>query len=317
MSNTALAKIEFDKEQVEVIKKQFFPPNASEAEMSYCFAVARELGLNPITKEIFFVPRRQKDAKGNWQERLEPMISRDGLLNIACRRGVLAGMETKVEVKEVPTLENGKWVNKPDLCATTTVWARGSDRPFIVTVCYSEYVQLGSDGQATKFWREKKLTMLAKVSESHALRRVANISGIYTPEECQLGMVTESGDLIIEQATGESETGRSTPSRNKLAVVAPPAAKSAPPIEVAAEEVWPEPAAPEPSQSTLKATPEECGISDIISLLEAKSISYDLDMETGLISAKSYDQRQLLKDNGFRWNADTKAWVFNFEPPPF
>lgn len=310
MSNTALAKADFTKEQLQVIEAQFFPAGATKAEQQYCFSVARELGLNPITKEIHFVPRRAK-VGDKWVNKVEPMVGRDGFLAIAHRSGQLAGIETTSCIRDVPQLDNGRWVILPQLVAECTVWRKDSNKPFTAQVAYQEYVQRTADGQPTKFWAEKPETMLKKVAESQALRKAFNIHGVYSPEELGDGYETVTGEIVTETEAGNPQA------RSHLAVVAPPVAKPTPPIEITAEETWPEPAEPAPSQPAPKATPEECGISDIISLLEAKNIGYDLDMETGLISAKSYDQRQLLKDNGFKWNADTKSWIFIFELPPF
>lgn len=58
-------------------------------------------------------------------------------------------------------------------------------------------------------------------------------------------------------------------------------------------------------------------IDEIAALLEGKRIPYEIDMEGGWISAKSYNERQLLKDAGFRWDAEARAWVLTFEPIPF
>ncbi|TLM69213.1 MAG: phage recombination protein Bet [Deltaproteobacteria bacterium] len=311
MSSNALVKADFTKEQLAVIQSQFFPSGATKAEQDYCFSVARELGLNPILREIHFVPRRAK-LGDKWINKVEPMIARDGFLSIAHRSGQLAGIETVAAIRDIPQLENGKWVVKPQLVAVCSVWRKDSSKPFVAEVHYNEYVQCTADGAPTKFWAEKPATMLKKVAESQALRKAFNVNGVYCIEELGAGFETDAGEIV-----SEAEVIGTTHNRSHLAVVSPPVAKPAPPAEIAAEDVWSEPAAPATSPPAPKATPEECGISDIISLLEAKSISYDLDMETGTIAAKSYDQRQLLKDNGFRWNADTKSWVFTFEPPPF
>lgn len=311
MSNTALAKIEFSKEQLQVIEAQFFPAGATKAEQQFCFSVSKELGLNPILGEIHYIPRRVKVGE-KWINKVTPMVGRDGFLAIAHRSGQLAGMETTASIRDTPQLENGKWIIKPQLVAECTVWRKDSTKPFSVQVSYDEYVQCGADGKPTRLWATMPQTLLRKVSESQALRKAFNIHGVYSPEELGEGYETDSGEIV-----SEAEIVSTNPSRTHLAVVAPSTAKPTQSTETTAEDVWPEPTAADPSQPAPKNTPEECGISDIISLLEAKNIGYDLDMETGLISAKSYDQRQLLKDNGFKWNADTKSWIFIFEPPPF
>lgn len=47
---------------------------------------------------------------------------------------------------------------------------------------------------------------------------------------------------------------------------------------------------------------------------DAKYISYDIIIQgnAGYISAKSFDEKELLKAKSFRWNPDTKRWVFRF-----
>ena len=309
MSNTALAKADFTKEQLLVIEAQFFPAGATKTEQQYCFSVARELGLNPITKEIHFVPRRSK-VGDKWVNKIEPMVGRDGFLAIAHRSGQLAGIETIAVIRDTPQLENGRWVVRPQLVAECTVWRKDSTKPFTAQVAYSEYVQRTADGQPTKFWSEKPETMLKKVAESNALRKAFNIHGVYCPEEMGDGYETASGEIV-----SEAEIVGTAQNRSHLAVVAPQTQQEAASRAPQAETAWPEPATA--AQASLPAMPEDSRISDIISLLDSKAIAYELDMEAGLISAKSYNERQLLKDNGFKWNADTKSWVFCFEPPPF
>ena len=200
MSSNALVKIDFDKEQLAVIEAQFFPAGASKAEQMYCFSVAKELGLNPITKEIHFVPRRSK-VGDKWISKIEPLVGRDGFLSIAHKSGQLAGIESSCSIKDVPQLENGKWVVKPELVAECTVWRKDSNKPFTVQVAYSEYVQKTSDGTPTKFWAEKGKTMLIKTADSQALRKAFNIHGVYCPEEMGAGFETEGGDIILATQT--------------------------------------------------------------------------------------------------------------------
>ena len=57
--------ITFDNSQMEIIKKQFFPQVANKTDVEYCVGVAKSLGLNPITKEIYFVERKS-NVNGQW-----------------------------------------------------------------------------------------------------------------------------------------------------------------------------------------------------------------------------------------------------------
>ena len=189
-------------DELEVIKKQFFPQNASMADMEYCFAVANNLGLNPLTKEIQFVGRRAKVKEGNmerWVEKVEPMLGRDGYLSIAHRTNSFAGIETTSTIKEAPKLEaNGEWTTVKTLVATSKVYKQGVERPFVTEVAYNEYVQTNSEGKPTKFWSSMPDTMLKKVAESQALRKAFNINGVVSAEETGVGTFDEAGKLMVD-----------------------------------------------------------------------------------------------------------------------
>lgn len=346
---TALAKTNFDPEQLAVIEAQFFPSGATKSEQQYCLGVARELKLNPITGEIFFVPRRQKIGD-KWVNKIEPMVGRDGFLSIAHRSGQLAGMETTTCIKDVPKLINGNFTPHQDLVATCTVWRRDSTRHFSAEVSAGEYMQKGSDGQPTRFWAEKTETMLRKVAESQALRKAFNIHGVYCPEELGAGFETEGGNIVTTTIEAEFSRAVAPPSRltvvppavvppqqeaPPVAVVVPPSVQAGPPPGSTAprpividEDGWPDPPASSPSQtqshpqepSPTLPVPVSTGDSvadEIINLLVGKKIPYEFDREAGIISAKSYDHKELLKQSGFRWSSDLKSWLFKFDPIPF
>ncbi len=315
MSTTAVAKIDFNKEQMAVIEKQFFPSGASQTEQQYCFSVARELGLNPITREIQFIPRRQKIGD-KWVNKVEPMVGRDGFLSIAHRSGQLAGMQSIAVIREVPQLINGKWECRPDLVAECSVWRKDSDKQFTAQVAFREYCQKSADGTPTKFWAEKPETMLKKVAESQALRKAFNINGVYSPEELGAGFETSGGEIV--QAI-EAEFTRTEPDKGRLSVVPPP--QPTPPSHPVSsniddEDSWPVGPAPVATDSQTQ-TGSDSVVSEIVSLLEGRQIPYEIDEECGIISAKSYNHKDLLKQSGFRWSADIKAWVFQFERDPF
>lgn len=318
MSNV-LTKIDFDKDQMAVIESQFFPTGASKAEQAYCFSVARELCLNPITREIFFVSRRQK-VGDRWVTKVDPMVGRDGFLSIAHRTNMFAGIETSADIREVPQLLNGKWVVIPQLVAECSVWRKDSNKPFTVQVAYNEYCQKTAEGQPTRFWAEKPETMLKKVAESQALRKAFNIHGVYCPEELGAGFELASGE-IVQQAI-EADCTRIETDKSHLSVVK----KESP--ATPAKRAKPQPAPPSaPSQSAaddkklaeppVKNHPQ---VTDevarhLIDLLDGKHISYTITINgiDGIISAKSFDEKELLKTSGFRWSSDTKRWVFKFK----
>ena len=181
-------------ENKKIIRSQFFPPNASDAEMQYCIGVAKAFNLNPILKQIYFVPRRSK-VNDQWIEKIEPLAGRDSFLTLAHRSGKFDGIESKVEIKETPVLKDGRWSRENDLVATAIVYKKGSDRPFIVSVNYREYVQKTAKGDITQFWRDKPETMLKKVAESQVLRKAFDITGLYAEEEYSQDVI----DVKIEE----------------------------------------------------------------------------------------------------------------------
>lgn len=170
-------------DEKKIVRAQFFPTDASDLEMQYCMNVAKSLGLNPILKQIFFVPRRQK-VGDEWVTKIEPMVGRDSYLHIAHRGGEFETIESSVKVVEKPILKNDNWIMENDLSATAIVY-RKNKKPTEVTVYFSEYIQVKKDGTPTKFWEKKPLTMLKKVAESQALRKAFNITGLYDESEIE------------------------------------------------------------------------------------------------------------------------------------
>ena len=225
-------------EEMEVIKKQFFPHNATPTDIQYCMAVANRLGLNPLTKEVQFVGRRAQIKKEipssnpnnppriveEWAEKVDPMVGRDGYLAIAHKTGQFAGIETSSALKETPKMSpSGEWAYIKTLVATSKVWRRDTEMPFCVEVSFHEYAQTTKEGKLTKFWAEKPDTMLKKVAESQALRKAFNIHGVYSAEEMGVGYVGEDGNIVTDH---ESQAVPRKPAT--LHTINPTASSSAP-----------------------------------------------------------------------------------------
>ena len=198
----------FIQEKIELIKKHFFPNNATIVEMEYCLNIANKYNLDPFLRQIFFVPRRAQvkiNDKKEWVDKIEPLVGRDGFLAIAHKTGKFGGIRSYSEIKQFPRLNNGKWEYIQDLVAVCEVYRTDSDKPFVVEVAYNEYVQKRETGEATSFWTTKPDTMLKKVAESQALRKAFNLSGLYSAEEMGVGM-TESDNIIIDVEAYQTNT---------------------------------------------------------------------------------------------------------------
>ena len=185
------------KEEKSVIDRQFFPQGATIDDKRYCMQVAEAFGLNPILKQIYFIPRKTK-VDDKWVEKTEPFTGRDSFLLIAHRTGLFNGLETTSELREVPFLNQGKWDIKKDLVAICKVYKKNCDLPFVAEVNYSEYVQKKSNGEVTKIWIDMPITMIKKVAESQALRKAFNIT-INSSDEIQ-------NDIIEAKVSEEKPT---------------------------------------------------------------------------------------------------------------
>ena len=194
-------------ENKRIIRKQFFPPNATDSDMQYCIAVAKSFNLNPILKQIFFVERKAK-INGEWHSKIEPLAGRDSFLTLAHRSGKFAGIKSDCFLKDKPVFINGEWQNKKELVAIAQVYKKGHETPFEAEVRYDEYVQRTNDGRITKFWAEKPETMLKKVAESQALRKAFDISGLYSIDENE-----EDNEPIKD---GQTKIAKPTQNLNEL-----------------------------------------------------------------------------------------------------
>jgi len=161
---------QWTQEQVDLIKRTCVP--SGEAPPNDAFAVflhvCKQTGLDPMLREAWLISRRAKDARGNWVNTWQTMAGRDGYLAAAHRTGELRGITTRVYPEDA---------SKPPTHATCIVHRAGWTAPVEVTVAFREYASQGP------LWQGKPRTMIAKVAESHALRRAFSLHGTYSPEE--------------------------------------------------------------------------------------------------------------------------------------
>lgn len=310
MSNHALTRSDapgFTPEELAVIEKHLFPPGTSAEEQRYCLAVAKQLGLSPLLREIHFVPRRQK-VGDKWISKTEPLTGRDGFLSIAHRSGQLAGMETTACIRDTPMLEGGKWVVRPQLVATCTVWRKDSSRPFTCEVSYSEYVQRNADNAPTKFWAEKPETMLKKVAESQALRKSFSIFGIYAIEEVGAGFEDEGGNVVVAAQVIEAEETTERIEEPPRKATRRTRSDPEPPPEPVMDDGWPP--EPAPRQQPQPRSSGQMSLVDVSEMLTAKGIKHEIDEECGYVSAKSYAHKDFLKAQGFTFDSEVKAWIW-------
>ena len=179
MSAELTAVQSYTHEQVELIKRTV-AKGATDDELSMFMAVARRARLDPFTKQIHFVKRKQKDANGNWVEVGAIQISIDGYRAIAERTGTLAGIDDAIfDSEDRPNPKK----------ATVSVYrlVDGMRVPFTASARWSEYAATYKDGNPQPMWKKMPYLMLGKCAEALALRKAFpnDLSGLYTNEEMQ------------------------------------------------------------------------------------------------------------------------------------
>lgn len=181
--------------------------DATPQEFNLMLHMARTYGLDPLTKQIWLVKYGNAPAS--------IFAGRDGFLEIGHRSGNFDGMDTKVDVVEQPINRNG--IVRPwQYRATCAVYCKDMRHPLTVEVFEEEYTT------GRNLWKDKPRTMIAKVSESQALRRAFRISGLYSPEEMPEEKEVER-DVTPGLATAQAEFEKANgiaPEKPKPAVTA-------------------------------------------------------------------------------------------------
>lgn len=146
-------------------------------ELQLFLYTAKRVGLDPLTKQIHFIKRRNRQPDGTYKEVGTIQTGIDGYRAIAERTGTLAGIDDAVfddESKQHP--------NK----ASVTVYriVDGQRVGFTASARWSEYAQMKGD-RPTSMWAKMPYLMLGKCAEALALRKAFpnDLSGLYTNEE--------------------------------------------------------------------------------------------------------------------------------------
>lgn len=166
-------------EQTQLISTTIAPGCSADELRLFAYACQRT-GLDPFSKQIYAIRRRQKQSDGNYAYVMTIQAGIDGLRSIAERTGQLDGSETYW------CGEDGQWADvwlssKPPAAAKTIIHRKGSSHPFVGVARFADY----NAGQG--LWSKMPAAMIAKCSEALALRKAfpADLSGVYSTDEMQ------------------------------------------------------------------------------------------------------------------------------------
>ena len=188
-----LMKIDFTQEQVDLIKNQI-APNATADELKLFLYQCRRTGLDPLTRQIYAIHRKQRNQDGSYSAKMSIQTSIDGFRVIAERSGTYAGQDKPVFNYD----GNGKIQN-----AEVTVYRfapDGTRYPAATGVAFwSEYVQ-EYQGKPQGLWAKMPHTMISKVAEALALRKAypLDLSGLYTNDEMNQADELNIKPVVVE-----------------------------------------------------------------------------------------------------------------------
>ncbi|MCO5072056.1 MAG: phage recombination protein Bet [Rhizobiaceae bacterium] len=145
----------------DTVRATCMPNNATNEEFAAFLMVAKDYGLNPITREIYAFPK-----KGGG---IQPIVGIDGFLNIINSHPQCDGIETVENMGE-----------KGDVVSVTcTIHRKDRNRPTVVT----EYME--ECKRPTEPWQKWPKRMLRHKATIQCARYAFGFAGIIDPEEAE------------------------------------------------------------------------------------------------------------------------------------
>lgn len=185
-------------EEIQIMKDSYFK-DFTDSEVSFCVAIANQVKLHPLLRQIHFVKRFNDDLK---RYVITPQTGIDGYRLIAERSGKYAGSELiKFEYAKDDAGE------RAPLKATVTVYkiVEGQKCAFTASARWAEFYPATS--KQAFMWKKMPHNQLEKCAEALALRKAfpAELSGIYTNEEMEQADSADKATAIQGQLKPTSE----------------------------------------------------------------------------------------------------------------
>lgn len=173
--------------QIAALKQLGVSNNVTKADLDIFLAQSKRTGLDPFSKQIYMIGRRQKDSNtGQFETKQTIQVGIDGLRAIAHR--------VAQQCHEVFSMSDTLWADNsgtwhdvwlaPTPPAAAKVSVKRGGGVFSAVALFKEYAP-AYNGKLSGVWASKPALMIAKCAEALALRKAfpTDMSGIYTDDE--------------------------------------------------------------------------------------------------------------------------------------
>ena len=185
--------------------------DASNADLAVYMHVCQRTGLDPFTRQIYMLNRREKQGE-QWVTKQTIQVGIDGFRVIRDRAAAKLGVDVEYEDTrwyDSSGISYEVWLfPEPPAACGMAVLKGGKRYPGVLT--YREYVQTSKAGDPTGKWRDAPAHQLEKCVEAFCLRRAFpnDLGGLHIEEEIQPAGPDDAPPAAVARLTAADITSQ-------------------------------------------------------------------------------------------------------------